>query len=343
MSVVRKFAALCAITIFAFVIGAVSSHGQVSPADEVIRVNTRLVSVPVIVSDQDGRYLTGLRAEDFTLSQNGTEQKIEYFGTSDEALSIAILIDTSASAITVLDEIKDAGRSFIDLLKPADRAMVMTFDREIKVLSPITHDRAALKRAITAARPQELGTSLRDAVFQVVKEHFAQVRGRKAIILLTDGKDLSSRITRPDLIYELQESDVLVYPIKFKTEDDEIITEVVSTSSGKIVTRYPANFPAIPIQGTRERIETPSERNNRIAEEFLTEVSKQTAGRLLYGKTGTFRDSFSKILDELRNQYRLEFYPPDESDAVQDVKVTVGKDGTVVRTREKVRLRKQPH
>ncbi len=335
----RKIAVVVTITIVTLVI---PTRGQVMPADEVIRVNTRLVSVPVIVSDRDGRYLTGLRAEDFTLSQNGTEQKIEYFGAADEPLAIAILIDTSESAREVLDEIKAAGKAFISLLKPADRAMVITFDREIQVLSPLTHDREPLRQAITSAKPQELGTALRDAVFLAVKEHFAHFRGRKAIILLTDGKDLSSRISRADLLHELQEADTLVYPIMFRTEDTEIITEVISTATEKIVTRYPANFPAIPIHGTRERIETPSEQNNRLAEEFLDQMSTVTAGRLLQSKSGTFKDSFSKILDELRNQYRLEFYLPDSSDTdeVHDIKVDVRKGAAVVRTRDGFRSRK---
>jgi VWFA-related protein len=336
---------ICQKLILLLIIGCIflpSIYSQETTPDETIRIETRLVSVPVIVSDRHGRYIAGLRAEDFTLWQNGIEQKIEYFGAAEEPLAVAILLDTSASARDVLDEIKDAGRSFIDLLKPADRAMVMTFDREIRVLSQLTHDHESLRRAITTARSQELGTVLREAVFQVVKEHFSKMRGRKAIILLTDGKDLSSRISPADLLYELQEADVLVYPIMFRTEDTHIITNVVSTPTEKIVTRYPANFPAIPVDGTKDRVETPSDKNNRIAEEFLSKISSQTAGRLFHGKPGTFRESFSKILDELRNQYRLEFYPPDTgvSEAVQGIKVAITKSGAVVRTREKYRPQK---
>src|SRR5256885_15452455 len=80
-------------------------------ADETIKVDTRLVSVPVIVSDHDGRYIPNLAETDFKIFQDGTEQKIAFFAATEEPVTVAILIDTSNSTRGVLGDIKDSARS----------------------------------------------------------------------------------------------------------------------------------------------------------------------------------------------------------------------------------------
>src|SRR6188768_1400104 len=82
---------------------------------ETIRVDTRLVSVPVIVSDRSGRYVPSLTAKDFSIFQDGVPQGIEFFAAVEEPLTIALLIDTSQSTRSVLDDIKDSAKSFIKL------------------------------------------------------------------------------------------------------------------------------------------------------------------------------------------------------------------------------------
>src|SRR4051812_21318486 len=81
------------------------------------------ISVPVSVSDREGRYISGLKKDDFTVLQNGKEQKIVSFATEDEPVSIALLIDTSESTKAVLDKIKDAARDFIELLNNKDQCL----------------------------------------------------------------------------------------------------------------------------------------------------------------------------------------------------------------------------
>ncbi len=184
---------------------------------ETIKIDTRLVSVPVIVSDRNGRYVPNLTAADFTVFQDGVPQSIEFFGATEEPLTIALLIDTSQSTRPVLDDIKDSARSLIKLLLPHDRAMIVSFDYDTHVLNPLTSDQEQLKNAIKRAEiPDRLfGTTLRDAAFQTVNRSFAGIKGRKAIIILTDGKDFGSRISSRELIYSLQETDTLIYTIMF--------------------------------------------------------------------------------------------------------------------------------
>ena len=108
-------AALC-LLFAAFIVGI---SAQKKPADEVIKVNTALVSVPVIVSDHDGRYVPDLKQQEFNIFQDGVAQKIDFFAATEEPINIALLIDTSQSTRPVLGDIKKAANNMIKLLQPA--------------------------------------------------------------------------------------------------------------------------------------------------------------------------------------------------------------------------------
>src|SRR3954454_4758599 len=102
---------------------------------DVVKVDSNLVSVPVIVSDRQGRYISGLKAEDFKLYDNSTEQNLAYFDAAEEPLNVALLLDTSKSTQGVLDKIKKAAKNFLKELRPQDRAMIVSFDFAIHKLS----------------------------------------------------------------------------------------------------------------------------------------------------------------------------------------------------------------
>src|SRR5262249_2641591 len=157
---------------------------------ETLKIDTTLVSVPLIVSDQQGRYVAGLQATDFTLYENRLKQQIDFFAAVEEPLNVALFLDTRFSARLVLDDIKDSAHDFIKQLRPQDRALIVSFDSQVKTLSPLTNDRKALDRAIKGASiGDQLGTLMRAAIDQVLQQQFKSLNGRKAIILLTDGKD----------------------------------------------------------------------------------------------------------------------------------------------------------
>ncbi len=201
---------LSAFVCLVLVAGVICARAQETTADDTIKVVTTLVSVPVIVSDRDGRYVPNLTAADFTILQDGVQQNIDFFAATEEPLNIALLIDTSKSTEPVLGDIKDSARSFIKLLLPQDRAMIVSFDYDTHILSPLTSDHEQLNKAVKSAEiPKLFGTTLRDAIFQTVSRSFAGIKGRKAIILLTDGKDFGSRISTSDLLYSMQETDTL--------------------------------------------------------------------------------------------------------------------------------------
>lgn len=328
--------------------GVLCLQAQDRSADETIRVDTKLVSVPVIVSDQNGRYLPNLRQNDFSIFQDGVEQRIEFFAATEEPLTIAMLIDTSESTRDVLDDIKESAKSFVNKLKPRDQAMIVAFDYDMHILSPLTSDHERLKRAIDSAKlPEYLGTVLRDAVLKTVTKTFQGLTGRKAIILLTDGKDATSFRSSGDLFYALQESDTLIYPIMFETRIAYagLRTEIVHTRTGAIVTRYPDDFMPLPLPGADPRPDNPSEIQNKKAQEFLRKLSDTTAGRFYSIKQGNLKKTFGMIVEELRHQYRLGFYPPEAAGGrtLHELKVKVARPQSVVRARGSYRTQSKPN
>ena len=339
-------------------------NAQDKNGPEVYKVDTRLISVPVVVSDRDGRYIPNLKATDFTVLQDGVKQNIEFFGATEEALTIALLIDTSQSTRPVLDDIKESANALLKLLLPRDRAMVVSFDYDTHVLSELTADKEQLKQAINRADvPDDLvGTTMRDAAFQTVNRSFAGIKGRKAIIILTDGKDHGSRISRDELLYSLQESDALIYTIMFKTGGGMNRGQGQARGQGRGqmgrrgggrrdilggIFRDPGmGFPG---RGNQRRQNRPdnqrrAERVGRVnedAQEFLQALSDTTAGRFYSSENGKLKKTFESIVEELRFQYRLGFYPQDESDekTLHELKVKVGRTDASVRSRSSYRTR----
>ena len=346
---------------------------QDKPVDETIKVETKLVSIPTIVSDRDGRYVPNLKASDFTVWQDGVQQNIEFFAATEEPISVALLIDTSQSTRPVLGDIKSSANSFLKLLGPRDKAMIVSFDYETHFLSPLTGDQNELKRAIKQAEVPKgmVGTTLRDAVFQTVNNTFKGLTGRKAIILLTDGKDHGSNMTAKNLLYRLEESDTLIYTIYFKTEEGQIFGNRRSGGGGRNGGGLGGGFPGgmgggrggrgggmgrggggggFPPMSRPDPRNTPQrkariEEQNAEAEAFLQQLSTMTAGRFYPTKNGKLKDKFAAIVDELRFQYRLGFYPPEDGAgrAVHELKVKVSQPDAVVRSRGSYRTQNKPN
>jgi len=177
-----------------------------------------LVSVPVTVSDREGHYIAGLKKQDFTIFQDGVKQNVAFFATYDEPLNIALLLDTSGSTTESLEKIKAAAKDFIALLNPSDQCLLATFDSEVKILNLFTSNQQTLGGSLQKIQTAEKdGTILHNAIEQMTQKSFAEIEGRKVIVLLSDGKDFGSSITRNQLLNRLEESDVLIYTILYRT------------------------------------------------------------------------------------------------------------------------------
>jgi Ca-activated chloride channel homolog len=303
--------------IFLWPMLAPSFRAQEPPQDAPIKIETTLVSVPVIVSDRQGRYVANLKQEHFTLYQDRVKQKIAFFAASEEPVNLAILLDTSQSAFGALDEIKAAGVVLVRQLRPKDQATVIVFDAGVHELCPLTQDRRMLESAIQRAEiGRRLGTKLNDAVVDAIERSFKSVKGRKAILLLTDGKDAGSNVSSRDLLERVEESDTLIYPIFYSTGPVE---RGGFRLGGRMARRI--------------------ERRNEQALVLMETLADTSAGRFYKSEVTDLKATFGRILEELRFQYRLGFYPEASGGegALHQLSVTINRTDVVVRSRRNYR------
>lgn len=268
--------------------------------DGVIRVETSLVSIPVSVTDREGRFLSGVRQDQFHVFENGKEQPIAYFGGNDTPIVVALVLDMSDSTRFKLADIQEAAIRFIEQLQPNDRALVMAFDKRVHLLSEVTGDRDALMAAVRKIQVGG-GTSVYNAVDTVLRQYLARIRGRKAVVLFTDGVDTTSASATYDSTIRLAtESDSMFYAIKFDTYTD--VTEEArkrSLAEGQVSTSIGGQ----PSGVVYER-----------AGRYLSLLPEVTGGRLYTaGSNDHLSHAFSQIIGELRSQYLLAFYPEDQT------------------------------
>jgi VWFA-related protein len=185
-------------------------------AAEAIRIDTTLVTVPVIASDRNDVYVHDLQQAEFSLYEDGVKQEIVFFATIKTPFHVVLMLDTSASTQEKLKQIQRAAVTFVNQLQMADRVKIISFDDEVRELSDFTNNRAELRRAIEATRSGQ-GTRLYDAM-RLAMANLAQVKGRKAIVLFTDGVDwYSNDATYDSNLREIEESGIIVYPIRYDT------------------------------------------------------------------------------------------------------------------------------
>jgi hypothetical protein len=198
-------------------VGRPSTSGQQQSGgdDEVIKLESTLVNIPLLVSDRSGRYVPQLSARDFALYEDGVQQTIASFGSEEVPFSVVLLLDVSPSVQGSVEDIHDAAIAFVRQLRSQDRVMVVSFDRQIHYLTDFTSDRRELEWAIRRANTGS-GTSVYDAVYETVDRKLRNVEGRKALILFSDGEDTTSgHASYDDAVNLVSESDVLVYGLRY--------------------------------------------------------------------------------------------------------------------------------
>ncbi|MGH9835498.1 MAG: VWA domain-containing protein [Blastocatellia bacterium] len=189
---------------------------QEAGQDDAIKIDTDLVTVHLIASDRADVYVHDLTKDEFTIHEDGVPQQIEFFAAVRTPFHVVLMLDTSASTQEKLSQIQRASKMFVEQLQSEDRVKVISFDDNVHDLCPFTNNRAELRNAVDSTRPGK-GTKLYDAVKLALNE-LSRVKGRKAIVLFTDGVDWQSDATKyDDNIKQLEESSVIVYPIRFDT------------------------------------------------------------------------------------------------------------------------------
>jgi len=316
--------------------------------DEVIRIETNLVTFPVSVLDRDGRFITGLQKQDFQIFENGIEQKIEEFATVQQPFTVILLIDVSPSTEFQINEIHDAAITFVDQLRANDKVMVIAFDEQVRVLSQPTNNRAVLRNAIRQAQFGD-GTSLYEAVDFVISRELRRIEGRKAVVLFTDGVDTTSRRANYQSTVRLaEETDALFYPIRYDTSEEMIGRGGGSgggvyypprrrRSSGDVLADIFGGIlsgGSVQIGGGGGGSAGASRAEYETGKRYLEEIARNSGGRK-FEAANDLRAAFSGIAEELRRQYSVGYYPEKagQKGERRQIRVRVKRPNVVVRAK----------
>jgi Ca-activated chloride channel homolog len=308
-------------------------------AGDVIRVDTTLVTLPVSVTDRNGRYIPNLAREDFRLWEDGVEQQVAFFASVDKPFSLVLMLDTSGSTRFRIEEIQDAAIAFVNQLRADDQVMVVSFDDDVRVLSDFTSNRGRLRDAIRRTQTGN-GTRLYDAVDLVINQQLNGVSGRKAVVLFTDGVDTTSRrASYESNVRDAEEVDALIYPVQYDTYSD------VNSGGSTRPSTSPIDILAQILSGRRGgrggrsggggigSSRSDYEQANR----YLRELAVRTGAKQFQAdSTSNLAYAFGSVAEELRLQYSLGYYPknPPLQGERRQVRVRVNQPNLAVRARD---------
>ncbi|MFM8395942.1 MAG: VWA domain-containing protein [Acidobacteriota bacterium] len=329
-----------------------------------IKLDTSLVTIPVTVTDRQGRFVPDLRKQNFRLYEDNVEQQIDGFHPIDVPFNVVLMIDTSGSTRFRLEDIQEAAVSFVNQLKREDRVMVVSFATRHRIECEFTNDRDVLREAIYQTRTGG-GTRLYEAV-DAVLELLESVEGRRAVVLFTDGVDTSSRrATAASTVERAEESGVLFYPLNYDTSEN-LRTPGRPRQYPGVPPIYLPNGTGWPFPGGRGRRRWPladqgplnwngqwpgsgrlpgqnSEYNT--AHQYLSDLAEYSGGRLSEaGSLASISTAFRMIAEELRQQYALSYYPTntEQNGAWRQIRVRVDRSECVIRARKGYRAALAP-
>jgi len=271
-----------------------------------VRVDVRLVNVIATVTDARGRYIPDLTAEDFILEEDGNPQQITHF-TADHnvPVSVGILLDTSGSMDRKIRTAVDAVDRFIRRIHQDDEIFLITFSGHPVLRQDFTGDREKLSQALRRINATG-GTALYDALSEGVMKLRSGRHNKQAILAITDGQDTASKAKLDDVLQEVRESELLVYPIGISA---------LTYAKGPDPVRIPLRLPAL-LAG-KSAAQT---RRDELDMNVLRALADNSGGRAfllaenLIGRGSQIEKVLDTIADELRSQYTLGYYParPDD-------------------------------
>jgi Ca-activated chloride channel family protein len=277
--------------------------------DDVVRVDSNLVTVPASIMDRDGRYITDLRKTDFQILEDGVEQEIAYFAPVEQPFTILFLLDLSGSMSDRLTELENAASVFLGQLRGDDRLSAVAFAETSWVLVRFTKVSELSKGIRLRLRSDQSSTMIYDAVNDAL-ERIKKSPGRRAIVVFSDGFGSGLLSSAKDNLRKAEEGEALIYTVQFDTLPDD--------------TRRKAN----PKKYLKE-----VEKGNR----YMRDLALKTGGqRYQIESLSDLGRTFGLIADQLRRQYSLGYYPKNQLEAGQQrqIKVKVRIPHLIVRARD---------
>jgi VWFA-related protein len=272
---------------------------QTNPEPDIIeptiKVEVNLVSVLASVRAKNGTLISNLEQKDFQIFEDGKEQEIRNFTReTDLPLTIGLLVDTSGSQERLINiEQRAASQFFSKVIRQKDEAFLIQFGAESELLQDLTNSPRLLQKGLENLRmsvpvgglhpgpvptmQNQAGTVLYDAVYLAANERLRHNVGRKAIVLITDGVDVGSKISRDKAIEAAQKADAIIYSIYYADRGAYGYGSFGGGGDGD-----------------------------------LKRMSSETGGQVFrVDKRNTLDDVFNEIQEEMRSQYAITYQPPD--------------------------------
>lgn len=316
--------------------------GEEVDDDDVVRIDTQLVSVPAVVLDGRGKPVTGLRAADFALYEDGRPQRITNFATTEVPFEVALLLDTSGSTRAEVGLIRRAANAFIEALRPGDRVAVLAFSTKeegsqklaaVEVRAPMTDDREKLREAVEGIGAS-YGTPFYDGLERVANDIFRQsprdeMRGRRALVALTDGVDSTSESDFEEARERFKRTGVVAYFVQVNTEEfveDRLMRDCQDDGALRLsrsqLQRYrrlfaaradAADYADFCRMGQFERMDI-SRRLYQLARQEMNELARASGGKTFpVADLSEARSAFRQVADEIGTQYSLGYYPTNKA------------------------------
>ena len=229
-------------TTFALAAALLLGWGTLSAAQFASGVN--LVEVYAAVVDSAGNPVTGLTRADFTVLEDGAPQSLSAFAEGDFPLSVAMALDRSFSMTKLLPTEISAARTFLGDLGPRDQSTLIAIGSEIETLAPLSTDRVSQMRALDAIKPWGT-TGLHDAILASI-DAIQSARGRRALVLLSDGTDRYSTASASQALDRARASDVMIYPVAIGASRPALFAQLATLTGGRsFQTREPAQLNTI--------------------------------------------------------------------------------------------------
>ncbi len=273
--------------------------GQQPQEDPTFRADTRLVILPISVSDKNGKLITDIPQKSFKVYENGAEQPIKVFKREDVPISLGIIIDNSGSMREKRQKVETASMDLVKASNPQDEVFIVNFNDDAWLDVPFTSDIKKMEEGI-AKIDSRGGTAMRDAIN--LSMDYLRKEGKKqkkVVLVITDGNDNASSISLEKLVNRAQQEEVTIYSIGLLNEEER--------------------------------------REARIAKRALDELTRESGGMAFYPKALTEVDQITlQVAHEIRNQYTIGYSPTLQAmdGSFRQIRVTVSGAGhPIVRTR----------
>jgi Ca-activated chloride channel family protein len=254
------------------VVLALSMRLPLAAQDVTLRVDVKLVSLFVNVTDRNGALVGGLTREDFTVTEDGQPQSISVFERQSELpLNLTLAIDTSGSVHKDMTEQVEAAKHFAHaLLRAQDRMSLLQFATEVRELTPFTNKESQINRGLGQLKG-DYSTALYDAIY-LGSERLGKREGRKVLVLISDGDDTAKSTTYAEALEQALRNEVMIY---------SIIDVPIEASAGR----------------------------DLAGEHALITLAEQTGGKSFYVSDGGLDKAFARVSEDLRTQYLIGYYP----------------------------------